>query len=159
MAEPGEQQSPEQQKETQVRQATESDLPDVYRMMCQLEEHELDPDVFKQKYTENLRNPSIHYLVAAQEDRPIGFISLHMQPLLHHDGKVAEIQELIVDPTVRSQGTGKKLVEQARQLAIANNCESFEVTTNTKRLRTQEFYAKNGFTQTHVKFTEALPKK
>ena len=149
--------SPEQQKETQIRRATEDDLPDIYQMICQLEEHELNSNVFKRKYTENLCNPTIHYFVAEQEGKAIGFMSLHIQPLLHHDSSVAEIQELIVGPSVRSQGTGRQLVEQARQTALAHNCESLEVTPNNRRVRTQEFYAKNGFTHTHAKFTEALP--
>jgi PhnO protein len=143
--------------EIAIRVAQASDLPRIYQLMCHLEERELDPKVFKQKYTSNLRRKNIYYFVAVQSDAVIGFISLHIQSLLHHDGPVAEIQELVVDPAARSQGTGKRLVDRARQIAFANRCESFEVTTNKKRVRTREFYEKNGLVSTHVKLTASLP--
>jgi PhnO protein len=150
---------PEQQVETLMRGAHEADLPDIYRMLCQLEEHELDFDVFRQKFLDNLQNPGIHYIVATQADKAVGFISLHVQQLLHHDGGVGEIQELIVDPNIRSQGIGRQLVDQVRQVAIDNNCESLEVTTNVRRERTKMFYEKNGLTPSHVKLTEVLSPK
>jgi PhnO protein len=147
----------ERRTEIVIRAAQESDLSRIYQLLCQLEERELDREVFKQKYTENLRRKNIHYLVATQSGETIGFISLHIQSLLHHDGQVAEIQELVVDPSVRGQGIGRQLVDRARQIAFAKKCESFEVTTNSRRLRTREFYEKNGLAPTHVKLTESLP--
>src|SRR5450755_1983138 len=93
-----------------IRLAALSDVDSVFSFICHLEEQSFDFESFREKYSENLENPDLIYLVAANEqDEVIGFISCHGQTLLHHDGKVYEIQEMYVARSYRDKGIGKAL--------------------------------------------------
>jgi PhnO protein len=139
------------------RKARKTDLEKIYSMMNELEGFSLDQRRFSKIYHNNLKDKNIHYVLALKNGQSVGFISLHIQNLLHHAGKVAEIQELFIDPAARSEGIGEKLVSHVRAIAKRLNCDSFETTSNVKRKRAHQFYKrKTGMNQTHYKFTQKL---
>lgn len=141
----------------QIRPATEKDLPFVYKFICLLEDRHFDCTSFESVYKANISNRDYHYLVAVLADDEIaGFISCHAQQLLHHCGKVAEIQELYVDERHRQQGIGKLLINYIEKQLRNDQCRSFEVTSQNKRLQTHTFYQALGFEQTHKKFVKQL---
>ena len=140
-----------------IRQALEKDLHTVYRFICLLEETDFDYAAFEGIYKENLHSKNCLYLVAETlAEEAIAFISAHIQNLLHHGGKVAEIQELFVDETNRGGGIGNALVEALEKNLRALGCISFEVTAQNKRTATHHFYEKLGFVHTHKKFVKQL---
>ena len=140
-----------------IRQALEKDLHTVYRFICLLEETDFDYAAFEGIYKENLHSKNCLYLVAETlAEGAIAFISAHIQNLLHHGGKVAEIQELFVDETYRGGGIGNALVEALEKSLRAAGCISFEVTAQNKRTATHRFYEKLGFEPSHKKFVKQL---
>jgi PhnO protein len=86
----------------------------------------------------------------------VGFLSCHVQQLLHHAGPVGEIQEMYVLPDWRSQGVGQQLVEYLVAIARQEGWVNLEVTSNRRRIRTHAFYERMGFTATHVKLVMPL---
>ena len=125
----------------QIRAAEEKDVQAVYHFICLLEETVFDSEAFKRIFNVNLYNKDIYYLLAEAEDgRPVGFISCHIQNLLHHGGKVAEIQELFVEQAYRSLGIGRELVNNLEGKLAADACLLVEVTAQNKRLHTHAFY-------------------
>lgn len=100
-------------------------------------------------------NPMIHYLVAEQGDTVIGFVSCHVQYLLHHTGKVGEIQELYVKPALRNQRIGSQLIAALDALANRENFVQIEVTTNQIRTDTVRFYEREQFSCTHFKLVKS----
>ena len=140
-----------------IRQALEKDLHTVYRFICLLEETDFEYAAFEGIYKENLHSKNCLYLVAeTPADGAVAFISAHIQNLLHHGGKVAEIQELFVDEAYRGGGIGNALVEALEKNLRAAGCISFEVTAQNKRTATHHFYEKLGFVPTHKKFVKQL---
>ena len=137
-----------------TRPATPTDEPVVYAFLCELEEMPLDRATFTAIFNQNLSNPTIHYLVAEQHGEVIGFVSCHVQWLLHHGGKVGEIQELFVRPDARNQRIGHQLVAALDALASRENLINLEVTTNQKRVNTIRFYERESFKQTHFKLVK-----
>jgi PhnO protein len=135
----------------QIRRATEQDCWVLYRMLCELEGQALEKNAFEEVFKINLANESIIYMIAEIDGRPIGMASCHMQWLLHHAGRVAEIQEMFVEPTFRSKGIGKDLVIELADFARAAGALHMEVTSNRIRLDTHRFYEKEGFVNTHFK--------
>lgn len=121
-----------------------------------LEEIPLDKPVFDAIFLTNLGNPLIHYFVADRSGVVLGFISCHVQYLLHHGGKVGEIQELFVRPEARNQFIGHQLVAALTSLAIQENFVNLEVTTNQKRTDTIRFYEREAFSQTHFKLVKPI---
>lgn len=81
-----------------IRCATQHDLEDVYRLICDLEGEPLNPIHFAQNYEANLADSNIHYLVTCEGDKVIGFLSMHVQAILHHERLTCEIQELNILP-------------------------------------------------------------
>ncbi len=54
---------------------------------------EFDKNAFDMTFGKNLTSKSVFYWVIENNESVIGFVSLHIQELLHHQKKVAEVQE------------------------------------------------------------------
>ena len=139
------------------RYAIKNDLKKIYTLICELEKSILNFEDFNRAYIDNLQDKNIYYMVAEDEEKEIvGFISLHIQKLLHHVGNIGEIQELIVLDKARRVGIGKELLKQAKKLAIEKGCIQLEVCCNTKREESHLFYISQKLKKTHYKFTYDL---
>lgn len=135
-----------------IREATLNDKEHIYRLIVELEETNIDYKCFSEVFVSNLTNPFMFYYVYEIEDVIIGFISIHVQKLLHHTANIAEIQELIVDETVRGQGIGKLLFQKAKAVGSENGCKQLEVSCNQTRISSHTFYQLQGMTNNHYKF-------
>lgn len=139
-----------------IRSARLTDIDSVYQFLCELEEEMLDKTAFRAVYEQNLANPQIHYLIAELAAEPVGFVSCHVQQLLHHVGKVGEIQELFVKASYRNQRIGHLLVGALTDLAQQEDFVNLEVTTNQKRADTVRFYERELFRRTHIKLVKPI---
>ncbi|OXA82576.1 PhnO protein [Flavobacterium aquidurense] len=137
----------------QIRKVNIKDLNFVYKSICELENEELDFEVFAAIFNENISNPNNLYLIAENENEGVGFISFHTQNLLHHCGRVGEIQEFFINEKYRGKGIGRQLIEDIMQYAEENKLKSIEVTTNKRRVENVLIYENLGFTLSHNKFT------
>ena len=133
-----------------------NDQPEIYSLICALEETTFPQEMFAWGFYAMLSNASHLLLVAEEAGKIVGLLHLRMEFQLHHCGKVAEIMELIVSCEVRSKGIGAALLKAAREQAIQHHCIQFEVTSNQKRKQAHRFYQREGLEQTHIKLTEAL---
>ena len=140
-------------QKVEIRKVEKQDLDFVYKSICELENEELDFKVFKEIFNENISNSKNLYLIAENENEGLGFISFHTQNLLHHGGRVGEIQEFFIDQNHRGKGIGRQLIEKIMQYANQNNLKSIEVTTNRRRVENVLIYENLGFTLSHNKFT------
>jgi len=139
-----------------IRRATLADASVIYQFICDLENQTLDSALFLAVFERNLANPQIHYLIAVQADEPVGFVSCHIQYLLHHTGKVGEIQELYVHPNWRKQRIGQQLLNAVAQIGTEEELVNLEVTTNQKRVDTLRFYERESFLCTHYKLVKSV---
>jgi PhnO protein len=140
-----------------IRTAKKNDMLTVYEQICDLENKTLKMNDFRKTFNINVSNKNIIYLVAAVNKKEIvGFISCHIQNLLHHEKRVAEIQELYVNKKYRQQGVGTLLINKVVEKLKTKKIESFEVTAQNKRKKTHDFYISTGFNQSHLKFTRNI---
>lgn len=139
-----------------IRLAVSADQPEIYSLICALEETSFPQEMFAWGFYTMLSSASHLLLVAEKEGQIVGLLHLRMEFQLHHCGTVAEIMELIVSHEVRSKGIGAALLKAAREQAIQHHCIQFEVTSNQKRKQAHRFYQREGLEQTHIKLTEAL---
>lgn len=139
-----------------IRLAVSADQPEIYSLICALEETSFPQEMFAWGFYTMLLSASHLLLVAEEEGQIVGLLHLRMEFQLHHCGTVAEIMELIVSREVRSKGIGAALLKAAREQAIQHHCIQFEVTSNQKRKQAHRFYQREGLEQTHIKLTEAL---
>ena len=139
-----------------IRLAVSADQPEIYSLICALEETSFPQEMFAWGFYTMLSSASHLLLVAEEEGQIVGLLHLRMEFQLHHCRTVAEIMELIVSREVRSKGIGAALLKAAREQAIQHHCIQFEVTSNQKRKQAHRFYQREGLEQTHIKMTEAL---
>ena len=140
----------------QIREAVIEDRQQVYGLISALEENEINRDEFSDVYISNLSNPSVYYFVYERDHTILGFVSLHMQKLLHHTGNISEIQEIIVDKSARGTGIGKLLFQKAQEISRKKGCRQMEVCCNQRRLSSHQFYRAQGMSCQHFKFCKRL---
>jgi len=137
-----------------VRNVVVDDLLNIYNLICDLEDEKMDLPFFEKVFTENLNDGNVHYFVAVAENCIIGFISLHIQHILHHNNSTGEIQELIISPHFQGHGVGTMLMHKVESLARELKLEELEITTRVYRERAQIFYKQLGYLNTHYKFVK-----
>lgn len=134
-----------------IRRASPADRQIIYDMICGLENTILDRTGFDAAFTRNMASPNITYFIAEYEGRPVGMVSCHIQPLLHHAALVSEIQEMYVEPEHRSQLVGKALMEHVTAFAKREGAIQMEVTSRATREQAHRFYQRERFEKSHVK--------
>jgi len=139
-----------------LRAAVKSDLTYLFETINNKEIKRLDKNSFKKSkfakiFLNNLKSPNIFYLIAENKKQIIGFASLHIQNLLHHCGRVAEIQEIYVSPWFRYQGVGIKLLNKLIKMARLKGCVRIEVSSGTKNKKIHKFYKKHGLKKVSFK--------
>jgi PhnO protein len=140
-----------------ITQAQPNDAEVIYKFICELENQTFDIASFLEIYNKNISNPENAYYIAFSDNSPAGFISFHTQYLLHHCGKVGEIQEFFVDPLYRNRGIGKLLLQEVLLYSKIKEIKFIEVTSNKLREENVIVYKNLGFQLTHNKFTMILP--
>ncbi len=142
--------------ECELRPATAEDVDAVYGLICELKQAELDRSAFHAGFAANLLDHNMRYQLAEQDGHIIGMIGLHMQFHLHHANWIGEIQELVVMPQARGLRVGSQLLAWAEEFARQAGAEMTELSTSVKRLDAHRFYLREGYTQSHFRFTKPL---
>ena len=142
--------------ECELRPATAEDVDAVYGLICELKQAELDRSAFHAGFAANLLDHNMRYQLAEQNGHIIGMIGLHMQFHLHHTNWIGEIQELVVMPQARGLRVGSQLLAWAEEFARQAGAEMTELSTSVKRLDAHRFYLREGYTQSHFRFTKPL---
>ncbi|WP_198157764.1 GNAT family N-acetyltransferase [Mycobacterium celatum] len=91
-------------------------------------------------------DPYSQVLVAEQDDRPAGCLSIHALPYLERTGRWARIECMVVDKALRGTGIGNALLQDAEALAESWGCLAVEVTSSRRRTGAHGFYQRNGYT-------------
>lgn len=139
-----------------ICKAIPNDFEAIYSFINELEGQVFDKENQSKIFQEVLQNPNNIYLVAFDDETPVGFISCHAQNLLHHSGLIGEIQEMFVAEKYRSVGVGKLLIENLVAAAKQLNFLQLEVTSSKRREKAHQFYMREGFVSSHFKFTLPL---
>ena len=150
----------------ELRPATQYDTDAVYALICELKQAEFDHHAFRVGFNANLRDPNMRYHLALLDGEVVGMIGLHLQFHLHHVNWIGErIQRLHADGVkyrdmvilLRSPGSwADTLVEILGADGVPAGAEMTELSTNVKRHDAHRFYLREGYEQSHFRFTKAL---
>lgn len=135
-----------------IRPATPSDFDAIYRFVCGLEEEVFDKNAMRDIYHHCLALEDNIYLIAIVEDQPVGYLSCHGRMLMHHCGKVFEIEEFYIEPECRGKGIGRLLLAALHARLATVPHVLLEVCSNMLRESAHRFYEANGFKKTSFKF-------
>ena len=132
----------------------EADAKAVKLLLEELENRSFQHAIFDPIFTQYLQEPlTLLQVLVCNETEIIGFISCKGQALLHHDGLVFEIQEMIVSAAHQGKGLGRKMIDLIREEVKGLGAKSLEVTSNKRRKEAHAFYQSVGFLNSHEKFT------
>lgn len=93
-------------------------------------------------------------LIAKEEERVEGVISLHVQDLFHQEGRLGRITSLVINDQCRGKGVGRMLVQAADEFFIASECRRSEVTSGDHRPRAHTFYQEQGYQEDERRFVK-----
>jgi ribosomal protein S18 acetylase RimI-like enzyme len=100
------------------------------------------------------RDPNIQLMVAEEGGLVVGCLQLCILPGLSSQGASrALIEDVRVASHRRSRGIGEQLVQWAVAEARAKGCKLVELLTHSTRADAQRFYARLGFSASHVGMT------
>jgi GNAT superfamily N-acetyltransferase len=117
----------------------------------------LQPLALIQEKFELLNNDSnSKILVAEEEDKICGFLSLYFIPQIALQGDFAKICYLCVDEKMRSKGVGHLLVQEAERLARQRGCDRMELHSGMQRPLAHQFYLREGYIEAPKYFRKAL---
>lgn len=101
-------------------------------------------------------DPKSQILVAEEEDKVCGFLSLYFIPQIALKGDFAKVCYLCVDENMRSKGIGHLLLQQAEQLARQCGCDRMELHSGEQRTLAHQFYLREGYVDAPKYFRKAL---
>ncbi len=144
-----------------VREATESDLPAIGKLLEDLADvmdstEGIDTGIALRTCEHLLNDDKSHFLVAAKEKSPVGFINFTVRQTILHRSPSASIDELVVAEGYRSKGVGKQLVLAAVEKCRQLGCCEVEASTEKTNLEAREFYKQCGFEERGTLFEADL---
>lgn len=140
-----------------IREASAEDAADVWHLICLLEDRTFDRAAFERIFRGQFASPLWCCLIARDEaGAAVGMINIRMDEQLHHAARVAQILELVVDPSARSGGIGHELFQAGVSAARDAGCVRIELETSTWREGAHRFYEREGMFFDHRYYTMPL---
>ncbi|MFX5835211.1 GNAT family N-acetyltransferase [Acinetobacter baumannii] len=102
------------------------------------------------------KDPNAITLVAADDLKVYGVLSLYFIPQIALEGDFAKICYLCVDENMRSKGVGHLLAQEAERLARQRGCERMELHSGIQRPLAHQFYLREGYVEAPKYFRKAL---
>jgi GNAT superfamily N-acetyltransferase len=95
-------------------------------------------------------------LVAELGSLVVGFVTVHITPVLHRPTSVGRITGLAVLPDARGTGAGRALVEAAEAHCRESGLSRIEVTSGLAHTAAYQFYTHLGYENQGVRFAKTL---
>lgn len=129
-----------------IRDCRPEDFGDVLVLLKQLwPGRKINSDALKESFMKSLELASPIIRVASASGKLVGLCSLSIRNNLKVEGKLANIDELVVDEAMRSREIGKLLLEDAEAIARQHGCRSLGLESSFHREDAHRFYIKNGY--------------
>jgi len=130
----------------QTRECTKNDFHHIKRLLFQLWPDLYDDENYLKNIFEKRIDKKSHFLICAEEDDSIiGFCSLVVKNTFLVNGLYGQIDEVVVDDTLRNKGIGKILLDEVIKIAMKAGCRMIELNTAFHRVNAHKFYEKYGF--------------
>lgn len=133
-----------------IRTATPDDIPALTALLGQLfsQEAEFAPDTKIQArgLAAIIAEPAAGRIMVAKEGgRPIAMVNLLYTVSTALGGRVAILEDMVVDPGSRGDGIGARLLQAALDAARADGCLRVTLLTDGDNERAHRFYERHGF--------------
>jgi N-acetylglutamate synthase-like GNAT family acetyltransferase len=130
-----------------IREARASDADRVFALLKQLEQgYAPDRESFDESFAFLVDGEPTSVLLVAEDEAGfvLGYALTTISPLLHTNGKSAQLQELVVDRDHRASGVGTSLVEEVERVCRDRGVRQLTVPSR----RSADFYERIGYRST-----------
>jgi len=138
-----------------IREGTATDIPQLCPLLEELG-YPVEPGVLSKRFEEFTAKGEAA-LVAEHDGTIVGFLTLHVTPVLHRAGSVGRVTTLVVLKSAHGLGVGRGIMQEAERRLWAQGCVMIEVTSNKKRTDAHAFYEKLGYEHTSFRFAKTRP--
>ena len=139
-----------------VREAAVDDADSMARLCVQLG-YPTESNVVPERLGRLALDPNARAFVAAQGDRVVGLLTVHLRHTINHEAPIGQITLLVVDEAIRSRGAGRALVEAAEAWAQSRGTRRITVTTALNRGGAHAFYERVGYSHTGRRYGKDFP--
>lgn len=138
-----------------IRKAKKEDFEDIFKLLKELWPNEgFNKENTKSIFLEVFKDREM--LVAEEDKRLIGFISLSFIKNIQDQGLIGRLEEFIVTKEHRGKGIGKEMLDAITLIAKEKNCKTIDFPSTFKRKETHKFYEKQGFRKVSYYFTKQI---
>ena len=143
-----------------IRVSTHDDISSILNLLYDLDRpRPLDDDevkIFKNKISDYFLDSQKNIVVAQQDKKIVGVVSIIYLQRLNHVKTEMYIPELIVTKKLRYLGIGKKLMQYCMELAKKKNCYRIRLESGNSRKESHKFYKSIGFEQSAQFFSKHI---
>jgi GNAT superfamily N-acetyltransferase len=137
-------------KDIHITLATESDISALCSLLAMLfaQEQEFQPNRDRQQRGLNgiITHPELGCIwVAHVDEKPVGMVNVLYSLSSALGGKVALLEDMVVDPAYRRCGIGSRLLNHAVAQAQNHDCLRITLLTDQGNSEAQAFYRRHGF--------------
>jgi len=140
-----------------IRSAAPDDAPALSRLLGQLG-YPSDTAEIPQRLERMATRPGTTVIVAEENGRVVGCVSIHLFYSLHTSEPNAWLTAVVVDEDSRGRGVGAEMVKRAEVWAIQNGALRISLTSALHRKEAHEFYKAHGYEQTGVRLAKIFAK-
>lgn len=141
----------------QIRNSTPEDFGKVLTLLQQLwPTRELNPSALKASYLNSFELSGHFIRVAIYQNQVAGLCSLFIRNNLKAEGNLANVDELVVDETMRNKRIGKILLEDAERIAREQGCSFLGLESSFHREDAHRFYEEKGYWKQGYYMTKTL---
>jgi GNAT superfamily N-acetyltransferase len=140
-----------------IRDCEPEDFEEVLPLLCQLwPDLELDPAVSREVFCRLLEAEECFVMCAVAGGRIVGFCDFNVRHSLWQQGRLAYVDELVVEESFRGRGIGAALLERAALMARDLGCARIELDSAFHRAEAHGFYDNQGWERRALLFSRNL---
>jgi ribosomal protein S18 acetylase RimI-like enzyme len=140
-----------------IRKAVSKDAHIILELLYELgrprPKDDSDVETFERQIKQYITDADKQILVAEQDSRIVGMVSILFLRRLNRNKPEMYIPELIVTKDKQSQGIGNKLISNCIAIAKKKNCYRIRLESGNERKESHQFYKNLGFKQHALSFT------
>jgi len=139
-----------------IREAIGQDISDILLLLYDLGRPKPkypDIDTFENLITQYITDSDKQILVAIDDSKIVGMISMMFLPRLNRTTNEMYIPELVVFKKYQNQGIGKKLINHCITISKDKKYHRIRLESGNIRQESHQFYKHLGFEQSALSFT------
>ena len=139
-----------------IREAIKQDISDILLLLYDLgrpKPCDSDVDTFEKLVTQYITDSDKQILVATDESKILGMLSMIFLPRLNRVTHEMYVPELVVLKKYQNQGMGKKLLYHCINISKEKKFHRIRLESGNIRQESHQFYKHLGFEQSAFSFT------